>query len=111
MGRERRGLRNPPVPDRPKPEGPTGGGADAIGAAVHAEEEPVGLRGGDKVAAAAQTEVTVAVMQFYVLADLLETAKDITARTEMEIVGNHSEGETARFWLYNSKFCANIESS
>jgi hypothetical protein len=57
----------------------------------------VGLPGGDQVAAAAQTEVTVAVMQFYVLADLLETAKDITARTEMEIVGNHGEGETDQF--------------
>jgi len=34
-------------------------------------------------------------MQFYVLADLLETAKDITARTEMEIIGNHGEGEAA----------------
>lgn len=43
---------SPPKGKGPKAERRAGGGADVVGTAIDAEEEPVGLVGGDEIATA-----------------------------------------------------------
>lgn len=82
-----------PVPERSKPEGFEGGRADAIGAAIDAEEEPVGLAGGYEIATAVRTGVTVTVMPLDVFTDLLAIVKNLATGSEKEIICNHGNLE------------------
>ena len=47
--------------------------ADAVGAAVYVEQDPMSLASGDEIAAAPSTGAALGVMAFYVAADLLTT--------------------------------------
>lgn len=83
------GLHDLPSPERPELEGVEGGGANAVGAPVHAEKEPVGLSARDEVAPAVRTETVVGIMFFNVPADLGKARHDLSARAEKEVLGNH----------------------
>jgi hypothetical protein len=85
-----------PVPEGSKPEGFEGGGADIIGAAIDAEQEPVGLLGGDEIATAVRTGVTVTVMALDVFADLLAIVKNLPIGSEKEIICNHGNFTVVR---------------
>lgn len=84
------GLRNAPLPQRPKPERSKGGRTNAVDAAVHAEQKAVGLPSGDLVAAAMRTDTPVFVMLFNESADLLETGDDLAVWAQKEIFRDHS---------------------
>jgi len=85
-----------PVPERSKPESFEGGGADVVGAAIDAEEEPVSLAGGDEIASAVRTWVTVTVMPLDVFADLLAIVKNLAIGSEKEIICNHGNFTVVR---------------
>ena len=89
LGVQGRTLCGLPVPGTPEPERLEGGGAYTVGAAINAEEEPAGLAGGDEIATAVRTGVTVTVMPLDVFADLLEIVKDLAIWYKKEIFGNH----------------------
>lgn len=82
-------LSNVPVPERSKPEGFEGGRANAVGAAIDAEEEPAGLAGGDEIATAVRTRVAVTVVLLHVPADLLGIVQDLASWCEKKIFSNH----------------------
>ena len=77
------------MPETPKPERLEGGGADAIGAAIDAEEEPASLAGGDEIATAVRTRVAVTVVLLHVPADLLGIVQDLASWCEKKIFSNH----------------------
>lgn len=85
-------LSRPPVLERSKSADSAGGGANAVGAAVGPEEKPIGSSGGDQVATAGQASLAIHVVELDVPANLLESAQDLAARPEKEIVSNHGEG-------------------
>ena len=82
------------LPEGPEAEGLERSRADAVGAAVYAEEESVGP-GGDQVAVAVGAETPVLVMLFDVTPNLLQVTDDLPAWAEKEIFGNHSRFATA----------------
>ncbi len=75
-------LRDTSAPARQKSEGIEGGGADAVGAAVYVEEDPVSLSSIDEVAATARTRTAIRVMLFNVVADLLTTTQHLAIWAE-----------------------------
>ena len=77
------------APARQEPKGADGGRADAIGASIYVEENPVGLASGDEVAAAMGARTAVRVMLFDVVADLLPTIQDAIVWTQKKIIRDH----------------------
>src|SRR3990172_4604813 len=73
------------LPEGPEAEGLERSRADAVGAAVYAEEESVGP-GGDQVAVAVGAETPVLVMLFDVTPNLLQVKDDLPAWAEKEIL-------------------------
>lgn len=90
LGERFSGLRSPPEGGRPKFEGSQGGIANRIGAAVHAEKQPVGLPRGDQIAATMLAGKAVGVLLLNVPADLLPIVKDLASWPEKEIIRNHT---------------------
>ena len=65
--------------------------ADAVGAAVYVEQNPMNLASGDEITAAPTTGTALGVMAFYVTADLLATTQDFTLWAEKKIIRDHAD--------------------
>src|SRR3990172_5809951 len=84
----RGGLRHLPLSSRPGPERLERGRADAVDAAVDAEEE-VPPFAGHQVAAAVRALAAVAIVLLDVPADVVGVNEDVAARAQKEEFGNH----------------------